>query len=242
MKYIVCFLYIENISVIFSSKLRRKNMATIYPSLISADPVNLEHTIKLLDPHVQGYHIDVMDNHFVPNLTWGSDTVNAIAQATIHPLWVHLMVTNPEDWIGELDLMGGSMVTFHHESPGAGAHLIQHIKEKNWYVSIAINPDTPVEKIFNLLPLVDQVLIMSVQPGFAGQPFMTDVIKKIEPLMGYRASSKLPFRIAMDGGITIHNIAELAQKGVEDFAIASAIFGYPDPVEAIKILQERASR
>lgn len=221
---------------------RKFIMATIYPSLMGTNPLKLEQTIKQLDPHVHGYHVDIMDNQFVPNVTWGAQTVNAIAQATMHPLWVHLMVVKPEDWIQRLELMGGSIFSFHYEAVGSNIHFIKQIKEKNWYPSIAISPSTPVEKIFPLLPLVDQVLIMSVDPGFAGQPFITDVIKKLEPLIGYRASSKLNFRIAMDGGIKLDNIVELAQKGVEDFAVASGIFDYPDPVEALKILQDTVAK
>lgn len=214
-------------------------MPTIYPSLMSVSKMNLEYVIKQLDPHVSGYHLDVMDNQFVPNALWDAQTVNAIAQMTRHNVWVHLMVINPQDWIDTLTLMPGAICTFHYEAIGSDTNIIHRIKEKGWHASIAINPDTPVEKIFSLLPLIDQVLIMSVQPGFAGQPFIADIVHKLEPLIGYRASRNLNFRIGMDGGISLSNIKELAQQGVDDFAVSSAIFGYPDPVEALKILEDK---
>ncbi len=214
-------------------------MPIIYPSLIAVEQANLEHTIKQLDPYVEGYHIDVMDNQFVPNLTWNAEAVNVIAQATQHMLWVHLMVIDPQNWIDKLSLLPGSIFTFHYEAIGSDTSLIHRIKEKGWRVSIAINPDTPIEKIFPLLSLVDQVLIMSVQPGFAGQPFLSDVVSKLAPLVGYRATSNLHFRIGIDGGITLENIKEIAQKGVEDFAVASALFDYPDPIKAFKVLEDK---
>lgn len=214
-------------------------MSTIYPSLMGVKQANLEQVIKELDPYVEGYHLDVMDNQFVPNALWDAQTVNAIAQMTRHNVWVHLMVINPQDWIDRLTLMSGAICTFHYEAIGSDTNIIHRIKEKGWRASVAINPDTSVEKIFSLLPLIDQVLIMSVQPGFAGQPFIVDVVKKLEPLIGYRVTANFNFRIAMDGGISLDNIKELAQQGVDDFAVSSAIFGYPDPVKAVKILEDK---
>lgn len=212
-------------------------MSIIYPSLLGANPLKLEEIIKQLDPHVQGYHIDIMDNQFVPNLSWGTRTVDAIARTTYHTLWVHLMVNKPEEWVDKLLLPPRSILSFHYEAMGSNVNFIHRIKEKGWLASIAINPDTPVEKIFPLLPLIDQVLIMSVKPGFVGQPPIPDVINKLKPLINYRTTNNLKFRIGMDGGIKLDNIKEIVQDGVDDLAIASGIFDYPNPVEAIKILE-----
>jgi ribulose-phosphate 3-epimerase len=213
-------------------------MAHIYPSLIAADQLNLAATIKELDPHVIGYHLDIMDNHFVPNLTWGSLVVNAIPHLTIRQLWVHLMVDNPQDWVNILNLPADSIFSFHFEAIGNDIHLIKHIKEKKWKVSVAIKPSTNIDKIFPLLNHIDQVLIMSVEPGFSGQPFISSVTEKIDPLIGYRQTSGLNFSIAMDGGINKNNIKGLTEKGVDDFAIGSAIFGQPDPVAALEELKK----
>jgi ribulose-phosphate 3-epimerase len=216
-------------------------MPTIYPSLIGADQLNLAQTIKNLDPHVVGYHLDVMDNHFVPNLTWGAPTVNAIAQITNRILWIHLMVTNPADWIDLLKLKPGSIFSFHAEAlhDESAATIIASIKKKGWRASVAINPSTSVESIFNLLLLVDQVLVMSVQPGFSGQSFIADVVNKLKPLVEYRASHNLNFRIGMDGGIDENTIEMLAHNGVDDFAIASGIFAQPNPVAALELLNKK---
>jgi len=213
-------------------------MAHIYPSLIAADQLNLAQVIKELDPHVIGYHLDVMDNHFVPNLTWGSLVVNAIPHLTKRQLWVHMMVDNPQNWIDILNLPAGSIFSFHFEAIGQDIHLIKRIKEKNWKVSIAINPATDTNKIFPLLNQVDQVLIMSVEPGFSGQPFISSTIDKIDPLIGYRQTSRLDFTIAIDGGINQENIKQLANKHVDDFAVGSAIFKQPDPVIALEKLKK----
>jgi len=214
-------------------------MPSIYPSLIGADQLNLAQTIQRLNPYVIGYHLDVMDNHFVPNLTWGAPTVNAISQVTDHVLWVHLMVTNPTDWLDTLKLKPGSIISFHYEAlHESKAPIIKAIKQKGWLASVTINPNTPVEDIFHLLPSVDQVLIMSVEPGFSGQIFIIDVVEKIEPLITYRRAHNLDFRIGIDGGINEDNIAMLINKGADDVAIASGIFAHSDPVEALKRLEK----
>jgi len=199
-------------------------MAHIFPSLIAGNLLNLQKEIKTLDSHVDGYHLDIMDNHFVPNLTWGPMFINAIARATYRTLWVHLMVDNPMDWTSLLFLPPGSIYTFHLEAKKEIPKLIKQIKEKKWLVSIAINPKTSVEEIFPLLNILDQVLIMSVEPGFSGQNFLPKVIEKIERLAAYRDTSGSTFHISVDGGIDKDNISMLAKKGVNDFAIANGIF------------------
>ncbi|HRN78591.1 MAG TPA: ribulose-phosphate 3-epimerase [Candidatus Dependentiae bacterium] len=212
-------------------------MPTIYPSLLGINPDTIEDTIKKLNPHCHGFHIDVMDHKFVPNEAFfDPEWVNAIDHASTHPSWVHLMIQQPQQFINSLNLTPGSMISFHYEVIGDSTSLINQIHGENWKASVAINPQTPIEKIFPVLGLVDQVLIMSVQPGFAGQDFIKSTIDKIIPLATYRRLNKFKFSIAMDGGIDEHNIAMLAQKGVEDFAVASAIFKTQDPIAALQKL------
>ena len=212
-------------------------IATIFPSLIAADPLNLQQEIERLDPHCVGYHLDVMDNHFVPNLTFGAAFINAMTKITRRQLWVHLMVEKPDEFIDTLFLPAGSMVTFHFESTPKDYYLAKRIKEKNWLASIAINPKTNVEEIFPFLDTVDQVLLMSVEPGFYGQSFISSVEDKIGPLIGYRQTSNVQFKIGIDGGINKTNIAQLTQKGADDFAVAAAIFRQDDPIKALQELQ-----
>ena len=212
----------------------------IYPSLISSDLLNLKQTMQLLDPHCQGYHIDVMDNHFVPNLTWGPAFIKAMSGATKLPLHVHLMVDDPQKWVDMLDLSKKDLFVFHVEAAGDDkkiAQLIKMVNAKNIPVGIAVNPQTPIESIFDFLPSLAQVLLMSVEPGFSGQEYMSLVEEKIAPLVS-RKQDGLSFKICMDGGINVSNIKKLAGMGVEQFGIASAIFGGDDPVAAIQKLSQ----
>ena len=213
-------------------------MPTIFPSLLGASPLNLQKEIELLEPHCQGFHLDIMDDHFVPNLTWGQDTVNAITKITRRTLWAHLMVQTPETWIDRLLLPPGSIVSFHIESIKKNIHLAKRIREKKWIASVAVSPKTSVKEIFSLIgEIVDHVLIMSVEPGFAGQKFNPGVIDKVKDLVGYRQTSGLTFTIGMDGGINKNNIKMLADIGVDHFAIAGGIFSHADRIGALKELQ-----
>lgn len=209
----------------------------LFPSLISANLLELKDDISRLDPYCDGYHLDVMDHHFVPNLTFGYDIIHAIARTTNRPLWLHLMVENPDVWLDRLDLPAGTILSFHPETSRDIKKTIKSIKKKMWRASIAISPKMTVDEISPYLHLTDQALIMSVNPGFSGQAFLESVTAKIEPLIQYRKTHSLSYTIGMDGGINARNVASLAQKGVSDFAIASGIFGQPNPVTALKELK-----
>ncbi|MFC1842376.1 ribulose-phosphate 3-epimerase [Candidatus Dependentiae bacterium] len=216
-------------------------MVKIYPSLIAADILNLQREIKLLEPYCQGYHVDIMDNHFVPNLTWGQMFVDAIDRITAKPLWVQLMVDDPQNWVDFLALNANSIVTFHFESTSSVKNISDRIKKKNWVPSIAINPKTPVEKIFPFLDIIPHVVIMSVEPGFSGQDFLPKVIDKVDTLVSYCQMRGLKITVGMDGGIKEDNISMLAKKGVEDFVIGSGIFNHENRISAIKKLYELAN-
>lgn len=211
----------------------------ILPSLISGDILNLESTIKLLSDHCDGFHIDVMDDHFVPNLTWGPAFVNAIMQKTNLPLHIHLMVDNPVTWVDRIKLRQNDLFIFHLEAAldfQEVGDIIETTKKRNLKVGIAIKPKTDITHVFEFLNHLDHVLIMSVNPGFSGQKFMPEVIKKLEPLIKKRKEMNLDFTIGMDGGIDITNIRYLSACGVDQFGVASAVFGQPDPVKALQEL------
>jgi len=212
-------------------------MAKVFPSLMAADIMNLRRELEILNPHCEGYHIDIMDNHFVPNLTFGPSIVNAISNATNKQLWVHLMVDNPEKWCDTLKLPAQTIFSFHFESTKDIDGIIKRIKENNWQPSIAIKPKTDISELFPILHMINQVLIMSVEPGFSGQRFLPSAIDSLKELVAHRDQKQLPFVIGMDGGISVENIGTLAQEGVEDFAIASAIFDQPDPIAALQKLR-----
>jgi ribulose-phosphate 3-epimerase len=240
----------------------------IYPSLISSDLLNLRQTISELDTVCHGYHVDIMDDHFVPNLTWGAQFVNAIRKATVLPLQIHLMVDEPTHWLDRLEAkpqgasflhpdktiplhlqapalsykpenMPKDVLFFHQETlphENQQHEFIQALHYKGFMAGIAINPTTAIETILNMLPLVDAVLLMSVEPGFSGQKFITETLKKIQPLVELRQRTKKPLAICMDGGINKDTIGTLAAHGVDQVAVASAIFDTQDPVAALKKL------
>ena len=212
-------------------------MVKIYPSLIGGNLLCIEQSIKQLEPYCDGFHLDVMDNHFVPNVTFGADMVNAIAQATNKQLWVHLMVDNPRNWCDTLRLAPGSIVSFHIEAAHDHQSITKCITEKKWIPSIAINPKTPVAKILSLLNSIDHVLVMSVEPGFSGQRFLESVLPKVRELK----KAKPTITIGMDGGINLENIAQIAAAGAQDLAIASGIFGSDDPVAALQALRKKVN-
>ena len=212
----------------------------IYPSLISSDILNLRNVVKMLDPHCDGYHIDIMDDHFVPNLTWGPAFVNALRKTTELPLDVHLMVDNPEEWVSRLELKKDDFFVFHIEAVKDCLKIIKEVKKIGCKVGIALNPATPAEQIFPFLSELDQVLIMSVNPGFSGQKFIPEVLKKADLLIKKRDLENLSFLVSMDGGIGLSNIMEVADVGVDMVGAASAIFKKDDYVAAIQELYNQA--
>jgi len=211
----------------------------IYPSLISSDLLNIQQTLTELDPHCQGYHLDVMDDHFVPNLTWGPDFINTIIAATQKPVHVHLMVQDPERWIKRLNLRSSDLFIFHYEAfaqPHDSRKLLDQLITNNISAGMAINPTTPITAITDFLPSLQQVLVMSVNPGFSGQSFIPSTTEKIHPLVSLRKAHNLPFHICMDGGINEQNFKTVATLGVDQVAVASALFAQHNPLAALQHL------
>ncbi len=217
-------------------------MIKIFPSLISGNLLCIEQSIKQLEAHCDGFHVDVMDNHFVPNMTFGPDMVNAIAQATSKLMWVHLMVDDPADWCTSLRLRQGSIVSFHFEATRDADHTIKCITEKKWVPSVAISPKTNAAEIFSLLNTIDHVLVMSVNPGFSGQRFLANALPKVSEILEQAESIGKKIIVGMDGGVNKENIQSVAAAGVQDIAIASAIFDSDDPVRAIEDLRAMAQK
>lgn len=216
----------------------------IYPSLISSNLINLHATLTTFDPICSGYHLDIMDNHFVPNLTWGPMFVNAIREQSSLPLHIHAMVSNPISILSRLTLRTCDTFIFHYESVKKESLLsvIETIREKNIKAGIAISPQTPVEDLFDILAYLDMVLLMSVEPGFSGQKFIPEVVTKIAPLFHMKKQGAYTFVVGMDGGIDTSNIALLTHAHVNNVAIASAIFGKKNPADAFAELHRCALR
>lgn len=211
-------------------------MAIIYPSLISSDLLNLGQTIEQMDPYCDGYHLDIMDFHFVPNLTFGPDFVNAIRKKTERKLHIHLMVDYPERYIERFVLAPDDIICIHIESKtDIGIRQLAHlISKKGLIVSIAISPFTPLEALISLPMPLQQILLMSVKPGFSGQAFLPHTLGRLNALMQLKKNHKIPVTIAVDGGITLPIAQQLLDQGADELAIASAIFGTSDPIESLK--------
>jgi ribulose-phosphate 3-epimerase len=213
-------------------------MNGIYPSLISSNLLALGTEVQQLEPYAAGFHLDVMDFHFVPNLTWGPDFINALRKVTDKKLWVHLMVDYPEKYFERLKLSPHDIVTIHLESPSSLSitSLCTTIKSYNWIPSIALNPHTPLEALIALPVALEHVLLMSVQPGFSGQTFLPFVLHKLKALNAFRQAHNLSFTIGLDGGITQEKILELKHLGANQLAVASALFNTSNPRKTLKNL------
>lgn len=212
----------------------------IAPSLLASDLADLAGALEICGRGRADFlHIDVMDGHFVPNLSIGLPVVQALVKKTDIPLDVHLMVTNPERLLGEYIEAGARMISVHWEAARHLDRLLRQIRDAGVGAGIALNPATPVEFLADILAETDFVLLMSVNPGFAGQPFLPYTIKKALRLRAIIKKENLAVKIAMDGGIGAGNIRRLGAAGVEICVAGSAVFGATDPARAIIDLKRR---
>lgn len=217
-----------------------KKKFKIAPSLLSANFTKLkEEIVRVEAAGADLLHLDVMDGHFVPNLTIGPFIVEAIHECTKLPLDVHLMIEHPEKYIEEFIRVGADMVSFHREAATASPKIIEKIKTLGAKAGIALNPATPVSMLNDYLDKIDFVLIMTVHPGFGGQKFIDGPTEKIKGLEKYRAKHNLSFDIEVDGGIKESNIAQLAKAGANIFVAGSAIFKSLDYKQTLKQMRER---
>jgi ribulose-phosphate 3-epimerase len=211
----------------------------IAPSILSADFGKLAAEVTAI-ASADYVHVDVMDGHFVPNLTIGPVVVEAVRRATKLPLDVHLMIEDADSWVAQYAKAGADIIGVHVEACPHLHRTIQHIKSFGKQASVVLNPHTPIEAIEWVLRDVDQVLIMSVNPGFGGQSFIPSALEKIEQLRrridekGYRVD------IEVDGGIKLDNIAEVAAAGANVFVSGSGVFGTADYAATINELRRRA--
>lgn len=210
----------------------------INPSILAADFVNMERDLKRLT-EADLVHVDVMDNHFVPNLTFGPQMVSRIQTVSPVPLDVHLMIDNPERWAPDYARLGAYSVTFHAESSRDPVALARRLRLEGARAGVALKPGTPVEPFLSHLGEFDQVLVMTVEPGFGGQAFMPEMMPKLQALREKANADGHDVWLQVDGGISEETISVAARAGADTFVAGSAVFT-GEPSERIHRLRQAA--
>lgn len=214
-------------------------MPIIAPSLLAADFLHLQKACDMVNESVaQWFHLDVMDGRFVPNISYGPGIVKAICSTTEKFCDVHLMIESPEVYVDDFKAAGASQLTVHYE---ACIHLhrnIQQIKSAGLKAGVAINPHTPVVLLEDILPMLDTVLIMSVNPGFGGQKFIEHTLQKIEALYKMKQSLNPELLIEVDGGVGIDNATAIVSRGADVLVAGSSVFSAKEPLQMIRQLQQ----
>ena len=216
-------------------------MIKISPSILSADFSNLGRDVAKVK-EAEWIHVDVMDGHFVPNITIGPSIVKALRKITDKFLDVHLMTESPEKYIETFAEAGANLITIHAEACENLEELIGLIRKNNCKAGISIKPKTSVKDIEGVLDKVDLVLVMTVEPGFGGQDFMPEVVPKIRELKSLVDKRNLSLEIEVDGGVNRDNCSEVAEAGADVLVAGSAIFGSESPTDELREIRERANK
>jgi ribulose-phosphate 3-epimerase len=221
--------------------LRENPLIELAPSILSADFARLAEQVQpVLDAGATVLHVDVMDGHFVPNITIGPPVVAALRKHVEAPLDVHLMIEDPDRYIPAFADAGANWISVHQEACVHLDRVIEHIRSRGVLAGVVINPATPVGTLSDILEIVDYVLVMSVNPGFGGQKFIPRTLHKIRHLAELRAQRHLGFRIEVDGGIALDTIVPVVQAGAEILVAGNAIFGRGDATHNVQELLQAA--
>ena len=216
-------------------------LVEIAPSILAADFASLGDGIRAVERGgATLLHVDVMDGHFVPNISIGVPVVASLRKATRLPLDVHLMIENPEQYIPLFAEAGADMISIHQEATPHLDRALTMIREHGCKPGAVINPATPVSMLSEVLGTLDHVLVMSVNPGFGGQKFIPGALEKIRQLKQARERYNLSFRIEVDGGVGPDNVADLVRSGADILVAGTSIFHNPDPAEAVRAMKQMA--
>ncbi len=213
-------------------------MALVSPSILAADFSKLDSEIKSVSPYCDMLHLDIMDGHFVPNISFGPSLIRSIRSLTDIPFDTHLMVENPQDFIDTFIDAGSDIVTIHAESKHPLLKLVKMIKKRGKKAGIALSPKTDIDRIIQLMRDLDQITVMTVEPGFAGQKFMPEILDKIRMISNARDIHRAKkLRIEVDGGIDGTTGKSAAEAGADILAAGSFIFRAKDRKGAVNILK-----
>ncbi|MDP9796019.1 ribulose-phosphate 3-epimerase [Catenuloplanes nepalensis] len=213
----------------------------IAPSILAADFARLAEAARAVEGAADWLHVDVMDNHFVPNLTIGLPVVTSLRRATPIPFDVHLMIEDPERWAPGYAEAGAYNVTFHAEATGDPVALAKTLRAAGSKAGLAIDRDTDVTPYLELLPHFDTLLIMTIKAGFGGQKFLPETLDKVRAARRHIDAGHLELRLEVDGGIAADTIAAAAEAGADAFVAGTAVYGAADPAEAIRKLRALGS-
>ncbi|HEV2490923.1 MAG TPA: ribulose-phosphate 3-epimerase [Candidatus Acidoferrales bacterium] len=214
----------------------------IAPSILAANFAALGEEIRAVEQAGAAViHVDVMDGHFVPNISMGVPVVASLRKATRLPLDVHLMIERPGDYIEAFAKAGANRIIAHQEATVHLDRIVEHIHEQGCEAGVAINPATPVAMIREVLDRVETVLVMTVNPGFGGQKFIPQTMTKIQELRELRSRYTFGYRIEVDGGVTLENAAELVTVGSETLVAGTSIFHTADPGAAVRQMRQCAT-